>query len=61
MITLSVCAECKGKGKYLVFNAYDPEDVEEVLCEHCDSDGHVSRPFSSRSRSPGKLEDEWAN
>ncbi len=60
MVTLSVCAECKGKGKYKVFNAYDPDDVEEVLCEHCDGDGLISMVFDPR-QIQGRSEDDWAN
>lgn len=61
MVTLSVCAECKGKGSYKVFNAYDPQDVDVVVCEYCDGDGVLSEVAAPRSRGRQPLEDGWYN
>ena len=29
------CTECEGLGAYKVYNAYNPEDIQEVRCEYC--------------------------
>ena len=29
------CTECNGEGKYKVYNAYNPNFEEEVVCEYC--------------------------
>lgn len=29
------CTECHGRGTYKVYNAYNPEDIQEVRCEYC--------------------------
>ena len=61
MVSLSVCAGCKGKGSYEVLNAYDPKDIEVTICEHCDGDGVVTRPAEQFSTARRKAEDEWLN
>ena len=35
MIRSNTCSECHGSGTYKVYNAYNPEDVQEVKCEYC--------------------------
>ena len=39
MVAISVCSNCSGKGKYKIFNAYDPGFEEEIFCEVCDGTG----------------------
>lgn len=35
MASVDVCGECRGRGKYKVYNAYDLKFEEEVICEYC--------------------------
>jgi DnaJ-class molecular chaperone len=60
---ISICNECKGKGKYKVFNAYDPNFSETVICEYCDGEGTLSdqKVFAARPKKAVKDEDEWKN
>jgi len=57
----SVCAECGGKGKYTVVNAYDANDVEEVICEYCDGDGIVERDLTIAPKIKKQPKNGWYN
>lgn len=61
MVSISTCAECKGKGKYKVYNAYDLTFEEEVICEYCDGEGTFIEPLFSSPRKNKTLDDEWVN
>ena len=62
-MSVSICGECKGKGSYKVYNAYDPNFEEDVICEYCDGQGtfdedSLDQPFPTRK--PEKT-DHWVN
>lgn len=39
MTKISVCGECKGSGKIVIRNAWNPEAAEEVICDFCEGEG----------------------
>jgi hypothetical protein len=36
-----MCAECEGKGKYKILNAYDENYEREIKCEYCGGCGRT--------------------
>lgn len=59
MITINPCSECEGKGSYKVFNAYDPEYSETVVCEYCDGTGLATLPPEREAKV--KPPRDWVN
>lgn len=39
MSKITTCEECDGTGKYLIYNAYDLTDIEEIRCDYCYGQG----------------------
>jgi hypothetical protein len=37
------CNECEGKGKYVIYNAYDKNYKNTIVCEFCNGAGYVER------------------
>ena len=61
MVSISVCAECKGKGVYKIYNAYDPSFEEEIICEYCDGEGVLYQEEKRPRRKVGKNDDDFYN
>lgn len=61
MVDISICGECKGKGKYPVYNAYDSSFEELVICEYCDGKGTLDEFIEGSSRKRHNEGERWVN
>lgn len=60
MVSVSICPECKGKGFYFVYNAYNPDSKEQTFCECCGGEGTLEdTPLYAKSLK--KNRNDWIN
>lgn len=58
----NLCDNCKGKGTYTVFNAYNPDDRDDVICEKCDGQGYIEYSHNPKRKSKRDVDgDDWSN